>query len=212
MLALLSKPEPENMEPKSPPKSRLPPSSVGGVAVLVVEEVMPRALPWGSSCWRVGIAGTSGGGSLVTGGGTEFFFWPPNEKVRPALFRKLEGLDFGVVRLTMSCKGFLVVRCSSCPLTPMSADDGAVDALLCRDEASVDVALVVFEAPLPRLPFMSAKILSSMLRSTIVLGRGRGVPDALARRAPPSNDLPPGSSVRSITRKEDCSGAATCAF
>lgn len=30
----------------------------------------------------------------------------------------------------------------------MSADDGAVDALLCRDEASVDVALVVLEAPL----------------------------------------------------------------
>lgn len=31
----------------------------------------------------------------------------------------------------------------------MSAEDGAVDALLCRDELSVDVAFVVFDAPLP---------------------------------------------------------------
>lgn len=31
----------------------------------------------------------------------------------------------------------------------MSADDGAVEALLCLDEVSVEVALVVFDPPLP---------------------------------------------------------------
>lgn len=31
----------------------------------------------------------------------------------------------------------------------MSADEGAVEALLCLDEVSVDVALVVLDPPLP---------------------------------------------------------------
>jgi hypothetical protein len=50
----------------------------------------------------VGMAGTSGSGSLLAGGGIVFFFCPPNENVLPALFKKLEGLDFGAARLTMS--------------------------------------------------------------------------------------------------------------
>jgi hypothetical protein len=49
MLALLSKPEPLNIVPKSPPISIPPPSKVGKVAVLVVEVVNPRARPFSSS-------------------------------------------------------------------------------------------------------------------------------------------------------------------
>lgn len=48
----------------------------------------------------------------------------------------------------MSAGGFLcVLRLSSC--APVSAEDGAVEALLWRDELSVEVVLVVFEEPLP---------------------------------------------------------------
>jgi hypothetical protein len=42
----------------------------------------------------------------------------------------------------------------------MSAEDGAVDALLWRDEVSVDVALVVLEAPLALA--MLAQLLSGV--------------------------------------------------
>ena len=58
------------------------------------------------------------------------------------------------------------------------------------------------------LTLRSANMLSSSSRF-VCLGT---VPEALANLAPPSKDFPAEGSFRSITRKEDCSGAATWAF
>lgn len=87
----------------------------------------------------------------------------------------------------------------------ISADDGAVEALLCLDELSVDVVFVVLEEPLPRFVFRSAKMLSSRLAvsgTTDVLGAKEFL---AANLAPPSN--PEGCfaapiSDRSNTRKD----------
>lgn len=95
----------------------------------------------------------------------------------------------------------------------MSADDGAVDALLCRDELSVEVVFVVLEEPLPRLFLRSAKMLSSrpnVSGMTDVLGAKCEF--LAANLAPPSNPacFPPApASVRSNTRKD---GPATWAL
>lgn len=91
MLARLSKVV--NIDPKSPPMSNLlPSSSLGGVAVLVVEAVRARVRPYSSSRWKDGMGGISGRSSCL-GAGTVFFFCPPKEKVRPARSRKLDVLD-----------------------------------------------------------------------------------------------------------------------
>lgn len=146
LLALLSKVV--NMEPKSPPMSiPFPPSSFGGVAVLAVEAVMPLDRLYSSSYWIVGTGGTSEG-LLSCGGGTLPFFWTPKEKVRPARFKNPEPLGLWGGR-EASGTAFLPAPRSSCAFgPPMSADDGAVEALLCREELSVDVAFVVWDAPL----------------------------------------------------------------
>lgn len=76
------------------------------------------------------------------------FFWTPKEKVRPARFRNPDPLDLTPDRGAISCR-FFFEECfgSSCP--SRFVDEGAVEALLCLDEVSVDVALVVLDAPLP---------------------------------------------------------------
>jgi hypothetical protein len=80
----------------------------------------------------------------------EFFLCAPKENVRPARFRKPEPEDLEADLKVASCSGFLeMLRGSSLPACPMSAEEGAVDALLCREEASVDAPLVELEAPLP---------------------------------------------------------------
>lgn len=81
------------------------------------------------------------------GGGTVFFFCPPKENVLPARSRKLDVLDLVRGRGGISLVVLRFPARSSLALDA-SADDGAVEALLCRDEA-VDVALVVLDDPLP---------------------------------------------------------------
>lgn len=94
------------------------------------------------------VTGLDGGDSSIAGAAGNCFFCPPNEKVRPAVFKNPAGEDFGMGGTGMSTGGFLrAPRHSSEP--PVSADDGAVEALLWWDELSVEVVLVVFEDPLP---------------------------------------------------------------
>jgi len=94
--------------------------------------------------------GLDGGDSSIVGVAGKCFFCPPNENVRPAAFRNPAEEDFGIGGTGMSTGSFLCApRHSSEP--PVSADDGAVEALLWRDELSVKVVLVVFEEPLPLL-------------------------------------------------------------
>lgn len=59
------------------------------------------------------------------------------------------------------------------------------------------------------LPLRSANMLPSSSRFVCL---GTAVPEALANLTPPSNDFPADGSFRSMTRNEDCSGAATSAF
>jgi hypothetical protein len=99
----------------------------------------------------IGIGGTSGTSSSM--GEVALAFFDPKEKVRPALDRNPEPLEGTPRRVGVSCRVFLgVFRASSdgaVAVAGMSAEDGAVDALLCRDEASAEDALVKLEAPLP---------------------------------------------------------------
>lgn len=62
------------------------------------------------------------------------FFPPPNENVRPAALKNPDEEDLGT---------------GGTGTSPESADDGAVDELLWREELSVEVALVVLEDALP---------------------------------------------------------------
>lgn len=72
--------------------------------------------------------------------------------MRPALFKNPDG-DFD----TPSPRGFLaVVFLNSSCWWLRSAEEGAVETLLCREEVSVDMVLVVFEDPLP----LSAQVVS----------------------------------------------------
>jgi hypothetical protein len=139
------------MLPKSPPKSKLKSlSTLGGVTVVVVEEVGARGLRLAGVCIPVA-TGLDGGDSSIVGGAGSCFFCPPNENVRPAAFRNPPEADFGIGGTGISIGGFLcAARHSSEP--PVSAEDGAVEALLWRDELSVRVVLVVFEEPLPLEP------------------------------------------------------------
>lgn len=68
--------------------------------------------------------------------------------MRPAALRKPLFPDFGSGGGgTSPCDFLFAFLQSSCPLT--SAEEGAVDALLCREEVSVEVVLVVLDDPLP---------------------------------------------------------------
>lgn len=120
-------------------------SSFGGVAVLEVDSVKPLDRRLKSSCLNAGTGGMSSIGYSFCG--DELPFFCPKENVLPARFRKLDPLDLGLLRGGTSWNPFLLeCRQSS---WARSAEEGAVEALLCREEASVDVALVVLEAPLP---------------------------------------------------------------
>lgn len=115
--------------------------------MVVVEEVGALGRPFPGVCIPAAV-GLDGGDSSIVGGAGKFFFWPPNENVRPAAFRNPLDDDFGIGGTGISIVGFLCApRHSSEP--PVSAEDGAVEALLWRDELSVKVVLVVFEEPLP---------------------------------------------------------------
>lgn len=75
----------------------------------------------------------------------------PNEKVRPARFKK--PLDFGGGGSGISEKGFRWTLVSSgwwwLNSAGGAADDGAVETALWRDDVSVEAVLVVLEDPLP---------------------------------------------------------------
>lgn len=112
-----------------------------------VEDVGALGRPFAVACMPAE-AGVDGGDSSIVGAAGRCFFCPPKEKVRPAAFRNPPDEDFGIGGTGMSMWGFFwALRHSSEP--PVSADDGAVEALLWRDELSVNVVLVVFEEPLP---------------------------------------------------------------
>lgn len=71
--------------------------------------------------------------------------WLPNEKERVACLRIPGGGGFAA-----SWMGFRRIAFrSSWPCVRSVADDGAVETLLCRDDASVELVLVVFDEPLP---------------------------------------------------------------
>lgn len=70
--------------------------------------------------------------------------------MRDARSKSPEPIDLELLRLGGSCDAVLGGVRSSWLFGPfMSADEGAVEALLCRDELSVDVALVVLDRLLP---------------------------------------------------------------
>lgn len=97
---------------------------------------------------------------MSLGGGMECFFCPPNEKVRVARSKKP---DLEEPPRTGDSWDDEVVGCrtSSCPAPFKSVEEGAVEALLCREELSVDVALVVLETPLPLASPLAKRLLSS---------------------------------------------------
>lgn len=112
-----------------------------------VDEVGALGRPFPGVCGPMA-AGLDGGDSSIVGAAGKCFFCPPNEKVRPAAFRNPLEDDFGIGGTGMSICGFLCAPRHSSE-APVSAEDGAVEALLWRDELSVKVVLVVFDEPLP---------------------------------------------------------------
>jgi hypothetical protein len=133
--------------------------------------------------------GKSGIGGSSSGGGMLYFFCPPNEKVRPARSKNLDPMDL-FPRPCISDDELLggPFRLSSWNRLPplKSAEEGAVEALLWREEVSVDVVCVVLDKPLPRFAFISENMLSSWKS-----GLASIAPLALAILTPPSNDLTP---------------------
>lgn len=122
--------------------------TVGACAYVVVplDPDRPESAMMGIGGRRSGTGGSSSGGGIV------YFFCPPKEKVRPALSRNLDPMDlFELPRPCISEEELLGGRPSSWNKLPplKSADDGAVDALLWREEVSVDVVCVVLDKPLP---------------------------------------------------------------
>ena len=138
---------PSNILLKSPPRSRLKSSStLGGVTVVEVDAVGALGRPFAGVLTPAPI-GLDGGDSSIVGGAGRCFFCPPKENVRPAAFRNPAEEDFGIGGTGMSVGSFLCApRHSSEP--PVSAVEGVVETLLCRDELSVKFVLV-FEEPLP---------------------------------------------------------------
>lgn len=147
----VSRPRLENMAPKSPPRSSaffcsgelgLAGDLMGSVGTLVEPVCM------------VNMGGRSGTAGSSRGGGMDCFFCPPNDQVREAL-NKEALIDFveGPRAGPSASAGVVVLfawRASTGEvLACISAEEGAVDALLWRDELSVEVACVVFERPLP---------------------------------------------------------------
>lgn len=107
-----------------------------------VDAVVARALP----AWYCrGTSGVSGTSCSPRGLGGDCFLEPPKDQDRPDLKRKEDGLADGVAKA--SVWDFLFNFHSSWP--PKSAEEGAVDALLCREELSVELVLVVLDDPLP---------------------------------------------------------------
>lgn len=170
-----------------------------------VEEVAVLDRAFAGFCGGVAVD-VAGRDSSIEGTSGVCFFCPPKENVRPEAFGSPPD-DFGSGGTGTSTAGFFsTARHSSGPI--ISAEDGAVDALLWRDEFSVEEAvLVVFEEPLPRLGFRSANILSSAVTSgSVDLWMECVVVEILA---PPSNGFVPTTSERSRTRKD---GLVTAAF
>lgn len=163
MLARFSKADPENIDAKSLPTSRT--SGLRGAGLRVMVGADGTAGTVGACAYVVvpldparpgsamGIGGRrSGKGGSSGGGGMVYFFCPPNEKVRPALSRNLDPMDLlAPPRPCISEDELLGGRLSSWNKLPplKSADDGAVEALLWREEVSVDVVCVVLDRPLP---------------------------------------------------------------
>lgn len=96
---------------------------------------------------------------------------PPKDQDRPD-FKKETGLAVGVVK--DSVWDFLFNFQSSCELR--SAEEGAVEALLCREELSVELVFVVFEDPLPLVERVSTvpTLCSIFLRTSMVKTRDMG--------------------------------------
>lgn len=112
-----------------------------------VEEVAVLDRAFAGFCGGVAVD-VAGRDSSIEGTSGVCFFCPPKENVRPEAFGSPPD-DFGSGGTGTSTAGFFsTARHSSGPT--ISAEDGAVDALLWRDEFSVEEAvLVVFEEPLP---------------------------------------------------------------
>ncbi len=125
--------------------------------MLVVDDVVALALPPENfSSGGGGGGGDSGiGGSSATGIGGRCFFWPPKDHDRPADFKNPE-LDFGIGGMGTSAIALLFAALQS-SWPPRSADEGAVDALLWRDELSVEAVLIVLDEPLP-LPLPACQL------------------------------------------------------
>lgn len=128
----------------------------------------------------------------------------PQDRVRPAFLRLKEDVDLGTGGKGMSLNG---LSCgdlqSSRPC--ISADEGAVEAALSREELSVVEEVFVLEAPLPRLLPIFTNILSSSK-----CGNGFFASGAVAtfpNFTPPSKELLPVPG-RSKTLNECSAGAS----
>lgn len=173
MLALLSKPDPENIDPKSSPMSIalvLPGAGLRGMVgacvyvVVPLDPVRPGSAMIGKGGGKSGIGGSSSGGGMV------YFFCPPNEKVRPARSKNLDPMDLLEFPRPCTSDDELLggpFRLSSWNKLPplKSADDGAVDALLWREDVSVEVVCVVLDKPLPLDDTVSMQKAKEMITS-----------------------------------------------
>lgn len=151
-----------NVRAKSPPRSRLEPTFCGpssafaadGTIVFAVDAVAVLVRPEVLSCAWVGSGGTGGMserwplvctiGGLLTG--------LPNEKVLDAACFRIPGTLLDLVpdsTAPWSLTGFLRTALDSSWPCVRSVDEGAVETLLWRDDASVEFVLVVFDEALP---------------------------------------------------------------
>jgi hypothetical protein len=186
---------------KSPPRSRLTSVSIfGGVTVVAVDDVVALALPTGE--FEAVCQGLSGIGSSSAGTGGRCFFWPPNEKVRPADLRKPEFETLGPAGCLGTSPWCVLLEDRASSSGVKSADDGAVDRLLWRDELSVEAVFVVFDEPLPRFGCVvkpANRLSSTDMADTLVWATWCVF---AANLAPPSKDFALVTSARSRTRNE----------
>lgn len=123
--------------------------------MLVVDDVVVRGLPTVDSCSGPCWSTDDCISDSCPAEPEEWLFLVPNEKVRPAALRNPLLADFGIGGRGISWYDFLgtgLLESSWMAALFSWVEDGAVEALLCREELSVNEDFVVlFERPLPLL-------------------------------------------------------------
>lgn len=109
-----------------------------------VDDVVALALPVLYCSGTSGVAGTS---CSPAGVGGSCFFEPPKDQDLPAFKNPELGLDDDCV--LYSVWDFLLAESFQSSCAFRSAEEGVVEALLCREELSVEFVFVVLDDPLP---------------------------------------------------------------